>query len=222
MISSPIPIFPLGLVLLPGATVPLHIFEPRYRVMIDEVNGSTKRFGIIAPPADSNEADLPPGRIGCIALLSSVELLPDGRSYIVVEGTERFRFETFIDAGTPYRVGHIAAWIDRPESAEALAESAGRVRATALRAISASMTVHDATNDPPTLSADPAALSFQIAQLIRVGVEVQYDLLADQSALSRLERVEALLRAGLPRVEAAAELHVRAKTNGHHHGPPPT
>jgi Lon protease-like protein len=96
VLTSPIPIFPLGLVLFPGAVVPLHLFEPRYRAMLMDVGTTTKRFGIIAPPNGTGEADLPAGRIGCVAEITSIEMLPDGRANILVEGCERFRFETYL------------------------------------------------------------------------------------------------------------------------------
>jgi len=221
VITTPIPVFPLSLVLLPGADVPLHIFEPRYRAMIRDVNDTSRRFGLIAPPANTAESDLPAGRVGCIAHITGVQTLDDGRLNITVEGAERFRFETYVDGGTPYRMGHVASYEDLPSSDDALAAAEARVREVATRAMRASMTVHDAKTELPELDADPRTLSFQVAQMLRVSNEVLYDLLADRDPLSRLERVEAMIREGLGPIEGAAELHVRAKTNGHHHGPPP-
>ena len=86
MITSPIPLFPLGLVLLPGAVVPLHIFEPRYRALLSDVTAGTRCFGLITVPAGTAESELPAGRIGCIARVSAVDTLPDGRANIVIEG----------------------------------------------------------------------------------------------------------------------------------------
>lgn len=221
MITTPIPVFPLSLVLLPGADVPLHIFEPRYRAMIRDVNDTSRRFGLIAPPSNTAEADLPAGRVGCIAQITGVETLDDGRLNIAVVGAERFRFETYVDAGTPYRMAHVVEYDDLPTSPDLLVAAEARLREVAIRAIRASMTVHDSTADLPELHADPRTLPFQVAQMLRVSNEVLYDLLADRNPLSRLERVEAMIREGLGPIEGAAELHVRAKTNGHHHGPPP-
>ena len=221
VITTPIPIFPLSLVLLPGADVPLHIFEPRYRAMIRDVNGASRRFGLIAPPASTAEADLPTGRVGCIARITGVEAMDDGRLNITVVGAERFRFDTYVDGGTAYRMAHVVPYDDLPAADDVLAAAEARVRDVATRAMRASMTVHDAKADQPELDADPRTLSFQVAQMLRVSNEVLYDLLADRNPLSRLERVEAMIREGLGPIEGAAELHVRAKTNGHHHGPPP-
>ena len=221
MITSPIPLFPLGLVLLPGASVPLHLFEPRYRAMLRDVTASTRRFGLIMPPSETAEADLPVGRIGCIAVITGVDAMPDGRANIVIEGAERFRFEGYVDSGTPYRMGHVVEHTDLADEPLQLAAATERVRMLAQRAMTASLTIHDATGDMPSLADDPAALSFQVAHMLRVGSEVLYELLAGRSALARLEQIERAIRVGLSDIEGAATLHVRAKTNGFHHGPPP-
>ncbi len=209
------------MVLLPGASVPLHLFEPRYRAMLRDLTATTRRFGLIMPPTDTAEADLPVGRIGCVAVITAVDAMPDGRANIVIEGAERFRFEGYVDAGTPYRVGRVVEHRDLAEEPLDLVATAQRVRTLAQRAMQASMTIHDATGDMPPLADDPAALSFQVAHMLRVGTEMLYDILAGRSALARLELVERAIRSGLQDIEGAATLHVRAKTNGFHHGPPP-
>lgn len=221
VITTPIPLFPLGLVLLPGASVPLHLFEPRYRALLRDINATTRRFGLIAPPEGVGEAELPAGRIGCVARITAAQTLDDGRANIVVEGAERFRFERYAASDTPYRMADVAAWDDAPEEPLLLAASGDRVRELALRAVRASLTIHDVAGDVPTLHPDPAVMSFQVAHMLRVGNDVLYELLAQRSAVARLARLDAAIRDGLRDMEGAAELHVRARTNGHHHGPPP-
>ena len=224
MITTPLPLFPLRLVLLPGAVHPLHIFELRYRALIRDITeGATAshQFGLIAPPEDTSEADLPSGRIGCVAQVLSVEMLPDGRSNIVVEGRERFRFETYLDASTPYRLGYVVEHNDAPDNSAAVAASAALVRDLAARVITATITVHDAKADPPEFDADDAALSFQVAHLMQLGDDRLYAILAERSPLARLRLLFSALESKVGAIEGAAELHARAKTNGHHHGLPP-
>jgi Lon protease-like protein len=224
VISTPLPLFPLRLVLLPGAVHPLHIFEPRYRALIRDITAgatASRQFGLITPPDDTSEADLPAGRIGCVAQVISVEALPDGRSNIVIEGGERFRFETFLDANTPYRVGHVSSHDDSPDNAAALAVSAAQVRDLASRVITATIAVHDAKAEPPEFEADDSALSFQVAHLMQLGDDRLYSILAERSPLARLRHLFTVLESKVGAIEGAAELHSRAKTNGHHHGPPP-
>lgn len=222
MITTPIPLFPLSLVLMPGVSVPLHLFEPRYRALLRDINATTRRFGLVAPPDGVGEAELPAGRIGCIARITAAETLEDGRANIVVEGAERFRFDGYAASETPYRIADVSAWDDAPEEPLLLAAAADRVRELALRAVRASLTIQDVEGDVPTLHADAAMLSFQVAHMLRVGNDVLYELLAQRSAVARLTQLDAAIRGGLRDTEGAAELHVRARTNGHHHGPPPS
>ncbi|HEY7952348.1 MAG TPA: LON peptidase substrate-binding domain-containing protein, partial [Solirubrobacteraceae bacterium] len=80
------PMFPLGMVALPTESVPLHIFEDRYRRMIEECLESEREFGIVW----LSEDELKP--IGCACEIDRVlERLEDGRLNIVVRGTRPFR-----------------------------------------------------------------------------------------------------------------------------------
>lgn len=214
MISSPIPLFPLGLVLMPGASVPLHLFEPRYRAMLRDVKDSTRAFGLIMPPAGTPEDMLPAGRIGCIAHVSAVDMLPDGRANIIVTGGERFRFETFLEIGTPYRVGHIAEHDDLPDDAGQMTSAATRVQELARRAITASMVLQDVVGTLPVLPDDPTALSFHVAHMLHADIDMQYDMLAGRSTLTRLLQLEVTIRAGLPDLEDAADRHARERGDG--------
>ena len=77
------PLFPLGLVLLPGEAVPLHIFEERYKVMIGECLEEGREFGIIWLADDALKD------VGCSARITHVlERFDDGRMNIIVEGTD--------------------------------------------------------------------------------------------------------------------------------------
>lgn len=104
MSDRPLPLFPLAMVLLPGAVVPLHIFEPRYRRMVGYCLEFDRRFGLVYHDHDvdgpfMNET----GRIGCIAEIERMEVLEDGRSLILVKGVERFRILEEVDTpDVPY------------------------------------------------------------------------------------------------------------------------
>lgn len=98
-----LPVFPLtGVMLLPGTVLPLHIFEPRYRNMIEDALGSDKIFGMIQPfaPQDDNRGPQPDAgtaapdlyKVGCAGFIDKSERLPDGRFFIQLKGVQRFRF----------------------------------------------------------------------------------------------------------------------------------
>src|SRR5438045_4479298 len=84
-------IFPLPLVMLPGELLPLHIFEPRYRKMLDDVRADRNLFGINLFEQQETLVDRPPvGSIGCVAEVREAETLGDGRSNILTAGLIRY------------------------------------------------------------------------------------------------------------------------------------
>jgi hypothetical protein len=97
-----IPIFPLaGAILFPGAQLPLHIFEPRYRSMIADALAGDRLIGMVQP-RDQSE---PPAlfEIGCLGKIVGADPLDDGRYNIVLEGLGRFRIAREAEVETPYR-----------------------------------------------------------------------------------------------------------------------
>ena len=79
-----LPLFPLPLVLFPGVPLPLHIFEPRYRQMLNDVRASNNFFGLSYFDSSVSEKELPPpGHVGCMAEVGESQPLPDGRSNIL-------------------------------------------------------------------------------------------------------------------------------------------
>jgi Lon protease-like protein len=92
MVSRVLPLFPLHVVLFPGRPLPLHVFEPRYRQLLDDCLADDWRFGVVAiryGRAERGAADV--YDVGTVAEIIRVEGLDDGRSNIVTRGAERFR-----------------------------------------------------------------------------------------------------------------------------------
>jgi len=97
-----IPVFPLaGALLFPGAQLPLHIFEQRYRAMIRDALASDKLIAMVQPRGEQE----PPALfdVGCIGRIIGSEELEDGRFNIVLEGVSRFRIANEAEVTTPYR-----------------------------------------------------------------------------------------------------------------------
>ena len=108
-----IAVFPLrGAILLPRATLPLNIFEPRYLTMIDDVMSGDRVLGILQPSRteDEESGDSPTGksfglhRVGCAGRLTSYQELDDGRYVITLTGLMRFDVIDEAVTGKPYRV----------------------------------------------------------------------------------------------------------------------
>jgi len=95
-------IFPLaGALLFPGMHLPLHIFEERYRALINDAMARDRRIGMIQP----KEAGKHPALfdVGCLGKIIDIEALEDGRFNVVLEGVARFRIVEEIDASTAFR-----------------------------------------------------------------------------------------------------------------------
>ena len=108
-----IPVFPLrGAILLPRATLPLNVFEPRYLSMLEDVMSGSRIIGILQPEGseDDDDQESPIGKatglrgVGCAGRVTSYQQLDDGRLVITLSGIMRFAFIGEAEAGTPYRI----------------------------------------------------------------------------------------------------------------------
>ncbi|CAH8385500.1 unnamed protein product [Eruca vesicaria subsp. sativa] len=108
-----LPLFPLPLVLFPGATIPLQIFEYRYRVMMQTLLQSDLRFGVVYSDAVSGSA----AGVGCVGEIVKHERLVDDRFFLICKGQERFRVTDLVRT-KPYLVAKVTWLEDRPGSGE--------------------------------------------------------------------------------------------------------
>ena len=110
MLPPTIPIFPLpSVVLFPNVFLPLHIFEPRYRTMVNEALAGDRIIGMVLlrPGYEADYEGRPPVfAVGCAGVITHSETLPDGRSNIVLRGLEKFRIAEE-DQSRPYRLAQI-------------------------------------------------------------------------------------------------------------------
>ncbi|MEM8501624.1 MAG: LON peptidase substrate-binding domain-containing protein [Cyanobacteria bacterium P01_D01_bin.1] len=184
-----LPLFPLPeMVLFPGRRLPLHIFEFRYRMLMNTILQGDRRFGVLmVDPATGDIA-----KVGCCAEVIHYQRMPDDRMKIMTLGQQRFRVLDYVRE-TPYRVG-LVEWIeDEPveENLVPLAEQVDSLLRDVVR-LSAKLTSQDIDfpEDVPDL---PLELSYWVAStLYGVSLE-QQSLLEMQNTLSRLEREAEIL-----------------------------
>lgn len=101
-----VPLFPLsGAILFPRSHLPLHIFEERYRAMVQDAMAGPGRIAMIQPTEGSDPNGL--YQVGCVGELVGVEELDDGRFNIMLLGSQRFRLIGEAEGGTPYRQADI-------------------------------------------------------------------------------------------------------------------
>ncbi len=106
-----IPVFPLrGVILLPRATLPLSIFEPRYLDMIEDVLAGQRVFGIVQPERSESDEESPAGKavglrpIGCVGRLTAFQEVADSRVLVTMTGIARFDLRSEVSTEKPYRV----------------------------------------------------------------------------------------------------------------------
>ena len=207
--SRELPIFPLPLVLFPGASQPLHIFEPRYRQLLSDCLDQDRRFGIAYAAPDQHADPAPaPGDVGCVAHILTTQALPDGRSDILTTGEQRFVLLEWLPTDRPYRMARVEEFADEPvDSAEA--DGIGQdVRRDFLRVMDA------LEQDPPELPVDPEALSFRVAASLELEAPGKLALLAIRSTTVRLRRLATLLQPLAADAERRAAVRHRARSNG--------
>jgi ATP-dependent Lon protease len=212
-----LPLFPLPVVLFPGVPLPLHIFEPRYRQMLDDISATNNLFGLSYFDSTTSEKDLPAvGDIGCVAEVTESQTLPDGRSNILTLGIVRYKIESYVERGDPYYVARIKFFEDDDEDDGTLIRAAEEVADTFTRIARAVRTINDERVNLPDISGtEPQRLSFLVAAAMEVDVEVKQELLELLSTLERLQRLQAMLDEAVEGYEERARVHELAKRNGH-------
>ncbi len=213
---SELPLFPLPIVLFPGVPLPLHIFEPRYRQMLDDIRASNSLFGL-SYLEDSSENDVPPvGSIGCVAEVTEAQTMPDGRSNILTVGVIRYRIEGYVDRDDQYLLARVSFFEDKTEDNETLRAIAQEVAALFTRIARSVRKINDErTNLPDISETDPQRLSFLVASAVELDMNAKQALLELRSTAQRLERLREVLTLVVDNYEERARIHDLAKGNGH-------
>lgn len=193
-------LFPLGLVLLPGERVPLHIFEPRYKDLINECIDNESEFGIVLLNSKGTRD------VGTKAeVVEVLERYDDGQLDIIVQGTDRFNLLEIMAEKT-YLTAEIEALADDTplpgdEEYELCLDEYRRV-----------MQATGADFDEP--EPDYRGLAFHIASQFQMGIDIKQELLEMRSETERLERVKELLEASAAAIQRQT-IEKKASTNGH-------
>ena len=190
-----LPLFPLPVVLFPGAVTPLHIFEPRYRQLVARCLEFDRRFGLLYHDPDRmGPFQMEEDRVGTLAEIGEFRILPDGRSLLLAHGHERFRIRDGIESEELYWEGLVEPFTDEGSpDPEVLVRR--RMRSVDLLvSVLERLPDLEGQEDLPAVEIDPAEeTSFQIAQRIRVDPAWQHALLEIPDEARRLDRIDSLL-----------------------------
>ena len=200
------PLFPLSLVALPTELLPLHIFEERYKVMIDRCLAEPTEFGIVCV-GDDGVRD-----VGCACEVAEVlERFEDGRINLVARGTRPFRIESRQDE-LPYPAGVVEFLSDREEDPDPAAAAEAHAAYTEL--------VEQATDRTPDADEIAAMTAYEMAATVEFGLDAKQGLLDLRSEAARLRLLTRLFRAAVKRLDFVERAQARARSNGKvHFGP---
>lgn len=171
-----IPLFPLGLVLFPGAPLPLHIFEERYRAMFRECMSTGAEFGVVRAKEEGMAV------IGCTASIGQIlHSYPDGRFDVMCQGERRFEIETLDDSRA-----YLQAEVNWLADEGAAATRAEREACAAMHFEAIELSAWDLPM--PALDLD-CPIAFTLASLLPLDPDFQQQLLAIQSEAARTRKL---------------------------------
>ncbi len=198
-----LPLFPLDLVLLPGASLPLHIFEPRYKEMIGECLDEHRPFGIVRAQPKGIAV------VGCTAeILQVVRRYPDGRLDILSEGRDRFEV-TQVNQERAFLQAEAVYFSDEPALP-------ARDRIEHMKELHQQLVaLSGETKELPQPS--DSGLSFQLAGSLPLDLDFKQALLNLRSEEKRVEAMIQCYEALLPGLTRALHAQKRAGGNGHVH-----
>jgi Lon protease-like protein len=193
-------LFPLDVVLFPGTPLPLHIFEPRYKEMINECLEQKKPFGLVRAHKEAL------AEVGCTAIILNVlKRYDDGRLDIAAEGKQRFEIIQ-INQERSFLQGDVVFFDDEPSMvADADAQ-------TVLQLHERLFTILGQQTD---VEKKPSCISFQLAHELPVDLDFKQALLEMKSESERVETLIEYYKVTIPRVERTLRVREKASGNGH-------
>ena len=199
-LAQDFPLFPLGLVVLPTEVVPLHIFEERYKTMMNACLQSEREFGILWLSDEGLREN------GCACAIERVlERLDDGRMNILIRGTRPFRVLERREH-LPYPAGTIEFLDDREETLDETLRAAAH-------AVYADLVKRATDRDSDTASLVTMG-AYAMAATVDFGLDAKQGLLDLRSENARLRLVTRLFRAALKRLDFVDRAQARARSNG--------
>jgi Lon protease-like protein len=197
-----IPLFPLDVVLFPGAPLPLHIFEERYRDMVRDCVTRETVFGVVCASREGLAV------VGCAARIARIlQDYPDGRRDILTEGTDRFEI-VHLDDSLSYLQADVRMFADSGlDASRELRAECVALHFEVLELAGADVQHIGIDLDQP--------ISFQIARALPAGLDFKQELLTMRSDQGRTERLLEFYKMVLPKLRGGVQARQSAERNGH-------
>ena len=207
-----LPIFPLNTVMFPGVSVPLHVFEDRYRALVHHLltisDKSMRLFGIVAIREGyevGQHGVHSVHRVGCVVQMTSIEPYEDGRFDIEVVGRERMRLDG-LDTSGEFLVGDVETLHERTPKGSDAGHEAARTYAVfeEYRRRLSLMRGGDVLDGD--LPRDPEFLSYSLAATCLLTLAERQELLEAETSLDRLVMLRHALREEMRAMRAIPSL----------------
>ncbi len=194
--------FPLGSALVPGQVLPLHVFEPRYRALVDACLAGDRCFGVVLIERGS-EVGGGDTRfdVGTVARITEMAEFPDGRYALVCVGTDRIRVQRWL-TDDPFPRAEVEVLADPEAGADALA-ARERVVAGLMRVVDAACALGAEVPDEMQVADDPIQAGWDATAMAPIGPIDVLDILNEDDPVRRLDRITLAL------TEAAELLELR-------------
>jgi Lon protease-like protein len=202
-----IPLFPLNVVLLPGATLPLHIFEPRYRQMVRRCVEEKSEFGVLLA--------LPKGivRVGCTAEVTEVmKRYNDGRMDVLTVGRSPFRIVDLVNGDGYVNDELLEGDVDFLDDREHRTEARTKDDLLQLYEVCHTLVFDDYPRNIEGEAAD--YLSFVVASTLPIDLMWKQQILELRSEADRQQRLVGYLREWAPHLQKQEKSRARAGGSG--------
>jgi Lon protease-like protein len=202
-----LPLFPLNTVLFPGMPLTLHIFEPRYRLMIQQCIQTSQPFGVvlIKKGVEASGPLAEPYPIGCTAQITQVDRGEDGCMNIVAVGVERFQIRD-LAYDKPYLMGKVDAYPLVGADRGLVNQAGEKLRPWVERYLDVlGQASSELKFDLARLPDDPLALANLAASLVQIPLDQKQDLLESGQAMEFLSGVRTVYRREVALLSAILE-----------------
>ncbi len=211
-----LPIFPLPLVLMPFEILPLHIFEPRYRELLSDVQSEKNLFGISLLEPNEVFLEKPKvGSIGCVTEIRDAHTIDDGRSNILTIGVIRYRINGYIETDKPYLIADVEFFEDDPPES-GLEDAADEVFSLFEKLAKTTYKISGHAGELPEIPrAEPEQLSFLVGAAFNLDSATKSAFLEIRSTVKRLGKLKKILSDALIKAEETEHINRISRTNGH-------
>ena len=190
-----LPLFPLNTVLFPGMPLPLHVFEDRYKEMVQVCLDEKRPFGVVLIQSGVAEGGpvADPYEVGCVAEIAEVQELENGRLLIMAVGTERFRIVS-LDHRLPYLMGEVETLPFQEESLEAVEQFADELTPWLLEYLVFLADLGQLEFDPSQMPDNYEELVYLASAAIQLPAEEKQAILENEKVTTLLRKLIAVYR----------------------------